>query len=142
MSIRRLSWPKGWALGLQVGVSFLVYAAFLVYTYARFGILYYIAADFRPFYASVQIFLQQGAAKVYDMAVQAQYQERIFAPYLLSLDQPTMPLHNPPVFMLLFLPLYVLPPLAGLALWWLTSGALWTVVCFRLGRTFGFRPWP
>src|SRR3990172_6514255 len=129
-------------LCLQSGLSFLVYAVFLAYTYTRFGIFDMIAADFLQFYASGQILLHEGAAKIYDLAVQAQYQQQIFASYLRHPDQAPMPLHNPPVFVLLFLPFSLLPAMAGLLLWRAVSVALWVLVCFRLGRIFGFRPWP
>src|SRR3972149_6573029 len=108
MSIRGLSWPKSWVFSLQSGLSFLVYAVFLAYTYANFGIFDMIAADFLQFYASGQIFLHEGAPKIYDLAVQAQYQQQIFAPYLRNPDQTPMPLHNPPVFVLLFIPFSLL----------------------------------
>lgn len=132
---------REWAnLGLvALAAAYVVYAGAWV---ARWGLFWEVGGDFASFWASAEIARAHGFARVYDLALQAQFQQALLAahvakPEVAATSAPVPTPYLPP-FIAPFVLLLCLGPAAGFAVWTglsllLLAGYLWRLAgCFAL----------
>ncbi len=112
-----------WLPLLLVGMA--GFCAVLVFLYVTTnGLFDYIGGDYRVYRTSAEIAVTHGFAGVYDLALQDQYQRPLYNAYTRaggSAGYAPIPLPYPPAFVLLFLPLLLLPPVPAFCLWTLVN---------------------
>jgi hypothetical protein len=122
-----LVWPV-------LGMVYIVFAGLYV---SQIGLFDYMAADYRVFRASAEIAWQRGFDQVYDLGVQDEFQQPLYTRYAQGAGRANyavIPMPYPPPFILLFLPLLLLPPVGGFIAWTLLNAALMVFYLWRLQR--------
>ena len=86
-----------------------------------------VGADFTLFWAASYLSLQGNPAEVYDFSHLQAIEQQLFGPEV------GLPWPYPPTFLLMVLPLSLLPYLASLAIWLAATLAVFLIVLWRIG---------
>ncbi len=112
----------------------------VVGTVSARGLFDYMGSDFLSFRSASEIVWQHGFAQVYDLDLQGQYQLHVCQAYAAEPARcATAPTFYLPAFVLLFLPLALLPPVPGFVLWTALNLAALGLYLWRFGRAVGLR---
>ncbi len=141
MPARRLPFQglklRQWLNLLWAGL-FLFYISFVVIYMVFGGMCDYLGADFRAFYSSAQIAQSRGFAQVYDLTTQETFQRPLYAQCpSANVPYTTVPMPYMPAFVLLFMPLLLLPYIPAYYVWISLNLALLVLYMWRFSRAVG-----
>lgn len=131
-----------------VGLLLAVFYLAFVWIYLQVaGLFDYMGFDYRVFLASAEIATSRGFAAVYfdgdpDLPVQEEFQRPIYEAYATGpgrANYATGPMYYLPAFLLLFLPMLLLPPGTGFVVWTALNGAVLLLYLWRFVRALGDR---
>ncbi|MBN1484731.1 MAG: DUF2029 domain-containing protein [Chloroflexia bacterium] len=130
---------KKW-LNLALLAAACLYVLFTLGSLLGRGLFETVGGDYRAFRSSAQIATQVGFAQVYDLDLQEQYQRALYDAYArIPVLYMTVPAPLLPPFILIFVPLLLLPPLPGLIAWTVLQVLLlWLYLRRFLGALEGF----
>lgn len=129
---KALSARRGARLGL-LGMA-MCYLFFLGLNLWVRGPLLDLGGDYRAYWASAEIARAKGFDKIYDLATQEQFQQRLLNRYHASAPGPdaVLPWFYPPAFVLPFLPFLLLDPFVGYLVWTVINLGVLLSYCRRL----------
>jgi hypothetical protein len=120
-----LTLSQWWHLGLAA--ILLTYLLIFIINIQVSGFFNYAGLDFRTYYSSAQIALDEGFAQIYDLELQEKYQQPLYDTYRgqqAANDFETVPTPYFPVFVLPFLVFLAFPPHIGFILFTILSGGI------------------
>jgi hypothetical protein len=129
---------SGWWSKLLLALLVLFYLFYVAGTLATRGLFDYMGSDFVSFRSASEIVWKHGFAQVYDLGLQERYQLQVCQAYAADPGRcATAPTFYLPAFVLLFLPLSLLPPVPGFILWTVLNLLVLGFYLWRFMRAVG-----
>lgn len=139
-AISRAGLRPGWWRRLVSALLVLFYLFFVIGSLQTRGLFNYMGSDYLSFRCSAEIALASGFDQVYNLDRQEECQRPLHDAFALrSFDEvfATVPTPYMPAFVLLFLPLLLLPPLASFLLWTALNAILLVLYLRRFSARVG-----
>jgi hypothetical protein len=131
--------PRQWLNLVWVALA-VFFVCFGGWYAATGGLCDYMGADYRAFYASARIASERGFVRVYDLTIQDLYQRPLYdqcASATNRLPYAPVPMPYLPAFVLLFLPMALLPYFTAYGVWVVLNLALIVLYMIRFKRALG-----